>query len=276
MIPDLRNICGYVSDPVCQLCNSDKKATLHHIIAGCRFALEDLRNTWRYDSVIATLLQAIQPILLNHNANPPASKPVPNICQSFVRAGSEPIKRKRSRPNRSLLGHTSDWKLLVDFHDKPYLFPPHIFLTQQRPDILLYSSSTRVVIFGELTCPAEEGIAEAKIYKQARYSELADSIRGLSHPWTVHVLTLEVGARGFVARSTYSFLRKIGFDSATARTTCREISEVSARCSYAIYLRHNGKKWNSSRVLVVPRTCKEPVFDIDPGLRDNRKRHGAP
>ena len=66
--------------------------------------------------------------------------------------------------NRSLLGSASDWKLLVDFRHKPYLFPPHIFATTERPDILICSNSLRVVIFGELTCPAEEGIAEARRY----------------------------------------------------------------------------------------------------------------
>jgi hypothetical protein len=108
---------------------------------------------------------------------------------------------------------------------------------------------------------------EAKLRKQARYADLAEELRGLKYPWTVHNLTLEVGARGFVARSTYSFLRKIGFTPKSARTTCREVSEVAARCSYAIYLRHSEEKWNSSRTLLVPRSCMEPSMEIDPGLR---------
>ena len=155
----------------------------------------------------------------------------------------------------------------MDFKHKPYLFPPHIFATTERPDILMYSNSLRVVIFGELTCPAEEGIAAASLYKQSRYADTADALRGLKHPWTVHVFTLEVGARGFVARSTYAFLRKIGFTATAARITCCQASEVAARCSYAIYLRHSEKEWNSSRVLLVPRTCKEPTFEVDVNLR---------
>ena len=269
MTPDLRHICGLVPTDTCKLCIGGNKASLHHIIAGCSFALKDNRYTWRHDSVIATLLQAIQPRLLNHNSRPPTSSKVPGIHSSFVLAGSAPSKNARqSPPNRSLLGTASDWKLLVDFNHKKYLFPPHIFPTQERPDILLYSNSARVVIFGELTCPAEEGIPEAKLYKQARYADLANDIRGMKHPWSVHVLTLEVGARGFVARSTYTFLRKIGFSSRGARATCRRVSEVAARCTYAIYLRHDDKRWSSSRTLVVPRSCKEPILDINPGLRD--------
>ena len=218
--------------------------------------------------MLATLLQAIQPTLLRHNSKPPACAPIPRIDSSFVGAGA-PTRNKRTNPNRpSLLDRASDWKLLVDFQHKPYLFPPHIIATSERPDILLYSNSLRMIIFGELTCPAEEGIAEAKLRKQARYAELAETLRGLKHSWTVHVLTLEVGARGFVARSTYTFLRKIGFTATAARTTCRQVSEVAARCSFAIYLRHGEKDWNSSRALVVHGAFKEPTFEIDPSLQD--------
>ena len=273
MTPDLRHICGYVDEPVCKLCQGGeegRKATLHHILAGCRHALEDHRYTWRHDSVLATLFQALQPALMHHNAKPPTIAPVPKIDMSFVPMGSAISTRsKQLRIKPSLLGSASDWKLLVDFRHKPYLFPPHIFTTKERPDILLYSNSLRTVIFGELTCPAEEGVTEAKLRKESRYVDTAEAIRGLKHPWTVHVLTLEVGARGFVARSTYTFLRKVGFAPAAAKTTCRQVSEVAARCSYAIYLRHSEMDWNSSRTLLVPRACKEPIFELDPSLRDD-------
>lgn len=270
MTPDLRSICGYVGDPACKLCrvgDKSRKANLHHILVGCRHALEDHRYTWRHDSVIATLLQAIQPVLLRHNAKPPSTAVIPKISTSFVSAGTAPPRSKKANCTVSLLSSAPDWRLLVDFHHSPYLFPPHILATKQRPDILLFSNSLHVVIFGELTCPAEEGLAEAKLRKEARYSDLAEELRTMKHPWTVHNLTLEVGARGFVARSTYSFLRKIGFTPKTAKTTCRQVSEVAARCSYAIYRRHSEVKWNSSRTLLVPRSCMEPSMEIDPGLR---------
>ena len=143
---------------------------------------------------------------------------------------------------------------------------------KRQPDILLFSNSLRVVIFGELTCPAEEGIAAAKLRKESRYADTAEAIRGLKHPWSVYVFSLEVGARGFVARSTYKFLRRIGFTGLTATKTCRQVSEVVARCSYAIFIRHSEKEWNSSRTLLVPRDCKEPILEIDPSLQDQGHR----
>ena len=271
MTPDLRHICGYVAEPTCRLCREGEekhKATLHHILVGCRHSLNDHRYTWRHDSVLLTLFQTLQPTLVKHNARPPSAAAIPKLSTSFVPEGTVRSRAKRVQANRSLLSSASDWKLLMDYRHEPYLFPPHIFATKERPDILLYSNSLRVVIFGELTCPAEEGIVEANLRKQSRYADTADAIRGLRNPWTVHVLTLEVGARGFVARSTYTFLRKVGFTAVAAKSTCRQISEVVARCSYAIYLRHNEKEWNSSHTLLVPRACKEPTLDLDPSLRD--------
>ena len=123
MTPDLHHICGYVAEPACQLCRTVDKATLH-ILADCRVALEDHRYTWRHDSVIATLLQAIQPALLSHNSKPTATMLVPAISSFFVRAGASPKRSKRACLNRSLLGSVSDWKLLVNFRHKPCLFSP--------------------------------------------------------------------------------------------------------------------------------------------------------
>ena len=242
------------------------KATLHHILVGCHTALADHRYTWRHDSVLKTLLQTIQPTILKHNATPPRFTPIPPINKSFVVAGKKGTTSKSKRVHTSLLGVATDWKLFVDFHHSTYLFPPHIVSSAQRPDILLYSNSTRTVIFGELTCPAEEGTVEAHLRKQARYSPLADQISKLN--WTVHNLTLEVCARGFVARSTFNFFRQLGLSHRDASFACKEASEVAARCSLGIFDRRDKKVWNSSRDLLVPQSCIDAISEIDPSLQD--------
>lgn len=275
MTPDLRNICGLVENATCTLCRPSppagtdgNRATLHHILSGCGTALRDHRYTWRHDSIILTLLQVIQPAILSHNAKPPSASIAPAISKSFVKAGAAPIKNKRKVPipRRSLLGTATDWKLLMDLRHDTYMFPPHIYATSERPDILLYSDAARTVIWGELTCPAEEGYKEANLRKQAKYSPLAEKIR--ERNWSVHNLAIEVGARGFVARTTLRFLRKIGLSPPEATLACRQLSEVAARCSYSIYLRHKKREWNSSRHLIVPRACTDPIYKPDPSLRD--------
>ena len=109
--------------------------------------------------------------------------------------------------------------------------------------MVIWSDSCRTVILAELTCPAEEGITEAKIRKHARYGDLTKKIEDPSrrYPWKAYCFTIESGARGFVANSLPRFLKRIGFKSAVARYVCQDVSEVTARCSYGIWLARGSK-----------------------------------
>ena len=137
--------------------------------APCSTCLRDKRYTWRHDSVVATLLQILVPRLLQHNSKKPSSSSRP-FQIDFVRMGEK--KRRRGRLPRaytSLLDHAHDWIMLLDFDQKRSLFPVEICSTSQRPDIVIWSPSTKVVIVVELTCPAEENILSAQIRKLGRY-----------------------------------------------------------------------------------------------------------
>ena len=266
MTPDLRKICALTISDSCHLCNG--RATLNHILSSCTTALHEGRFTWRHDSVLATVLQSTQPALIKHNNNPPKTPKWPSINKSFVPAGSgKPSSLTKSSINPSLLGSASDWKLLVDFTHNQYVFPAHIFPTNQRPDLLLYSNNLRRVIFGELTCPAEENIEPQHIHKASKYQDLADEIRNAHRdPWDVVILPFEVGSRGFVAKSLQMFLRKIGLSKTANRQCCRNASEVASRCSYAIYQYHDKPNW-LTKPLLFPNSCVSPSLEIDPCLR---------
>ena len=71
-----------------------------------------------------------------------------------------------------LLHGASDWKLLVDFERHKIMFPPEIYSTDERPDVIIWSASLRKIILIELTCPAEEGIQAASERKLRRYETL--------------------------------------------------------------------------------------------------------
>ena len=74
------------------------------------------------------------------------------------------------------------------------------------------SVNVKKVYVIELTCPAEEGINNAAVRKQVRYDELKTSINSRT-VWTVTVITIEAGARGFVGFSMRRFLSNMGFKS---------------------------------------------------------------
>ena len=127
---------------------------------------------------------------------------------SFVRAGQSK-KIPTTSPRRGLLDYANDWKIQVDFTNKNVVFPPSICSTDQRPDVVLWSRLSRVVILLELTCPAEEGIPAAEVRKTCRYEDLVRQINE-KNTWKAQLFTLEVGARGLVSSKTFHAFRRLG------------------------------------------------------------------
>ena len=62
----------------------------------------------------------------------------------------------------------------------------------------------------ELTCPAEEGIDKAHQRKMARYQDLQRRVKDAE--WTPILRSIEVGARGYIAKSIHHCLRSLGFN----------------------------------------------------------------
>jgi len=171
---------------------------------------------------------------------------------SFVKAGDKSHNKfkKSKSPIKSELQGASDWKLLVDFDHEQIVFPPEILSTNQRPDIIIWSMQIKKVILIELTCPAEEGMVNAQLYKETRYNQLKSEIQERS--WSVTLMTIEVGVRGFVGYSLPKCLSLLGFSRSNSTKLCKMVSLVSAKCSYAIYLASNSPNWDSLRVLLGP------------------------
>ena len=105
----------------------------------------------------------------------------------------------------------------------------------------------------ELTCPAEEGFIAAQIRKQSRYSPLQNEIcRQTNWKTTVLTIAMEVGVRGFVSLTCQQVLRKLGMPHKSNTLLCKHMSEISARCSYTIYLAANSQVWDANRPLLEP------------------------
>jgi len=243
--PDLLRLWGYKSHSTCKLCKH-KQCTLHHIISNCPTALQGKRYTWRHDSVLLHAKRVIQEHIVQVNSQSSSPPTLPTISQGFVRAGEKspaPIT-KFERPHE--LTGANDWQLLVDFETDRIVFPPDIHATDERPDIIIWSVTKKHVILVELTCPAEEGILPAEIRKIGRYTPLAAAIKG----WSVTLMTIEVGARGFVARSVPRCFKRLGLKPSSVSKLCKQLSTVSARCSYAIYLARENLEWNRTRTLL--------------------------
>ncbi|KAI8479507.1 hypothetical protein Bbelb_373930 [Branchiostoma belcheri] len=145
------HIWGMAETPACPLCG--RRGTLEHILSCCPRALGEGRYRWRHDQVLRVLAASFCKAIQSSKSQMPPKKSI-----TFVRAG-ESAKRKPTSAG-GLLATARDWQLKVDL-DKQLKFPDHIVATSLRPDVVLWSDSTKQVIMLELTVPWESRIVEA-------------------------------------------------------------------------------------------------------------------
>ena len=247
--PVLLHLWGYKNTCCCCLCGA-QKCTIHHILSSCNFALNNGRYTWRHDSVLCHIFQAFKEHVDLENQKK-STKSSPDFI-NFIKAGTTPqLNQKFSKKNSKshLLSKATDWNLLVDLPGHNYVFPAEIWSTSERPDIVLWSITLHQAILIELTCPAEEGIQAAVVRKQSKYTPLAEDI-SRDTQWKVELLTIEVGARGFIATSTRSVFAKLGLPAKKLNSLCKLLSVTAATCSFAIYQAANSKFWEKNRPLI--------------------------
>ena len=141
----------------------------------------------------------------------------------------------------NLLRCGNDWVFLFDLEfEAGLIFPPEIASTTQRPDIVIYSKSNKIVVLVELTCPLEDRISTAHELKKDRYLEL----NCRCHGGTAFHFPVEVGSRSFVVYSLTSCLQKLGFPSYLAKKARNECSKIALRASCSIYLQRNIREWS--------------------------------
>ena len=132
------------------------------------------------------------------------------------------------------------------------VFPPEICATSDRPDIIIWSRDAKHVILIELTCPAEENIQSAAIRKQSRYIPLQQLIHDTTNEqWSSTCLTIEAGARGFVAQSFKKCFRQLGLSALRTKAVVKAVSQCVSRCSYAIFLSRNSPQWKQQALVAV-------------------------
>ena len=255
--PFLLKLIGYKDSSKCNLCNIEPCNT-SHIFAGCPQALRSKRYTWRHDSVLITLLPELERRIIDHNQQiislDTYSPPIP-ISSSFVQSGTKPslVINKVLPCRQNLLTGANDWQLLIDFEHQKLVFPPEICSTDKRPDIIIWSQCLRMILIIELTVPADENIVAAQIRKTARYQELSDLMKSVNN-WNSKIITIEVGARGFVAKSMNSFLRSVGFSHKESSSICKSLSMIVARCSHHIFANRDNTSWCKGPLLIPYKT----------------------
>ena len=238
--PDNLRLWGKSFDSRCSLC-SIPKCTLFHILCNCPYSLHTKRYTWRHDSVLRTLEPFVRSQINKQNETKEQMNKSGFI--TFVRAGEKSNQKSVKKITRleCLLNGSSDWEILIDYDSNPSVFPTYICATDERPDIVIWSKSSKRVIMLELTVPAEENVADAHNRKTIKYDALVSSC--LAQGWHPVLLPFEIGCKGFVGFSLISCCKKLGMLKREITRISKLLSKVALRCSYLLYLSRNDRDW---------------------------------
>ena len=245
---------GLAESDLCTLC--EKRSTVNHVLTGCKVALASGRYRFRHDLVLKSIAHTIQSHI---NCS---GVPSPKNQISFLPEGSSvPRCTKSVRASTGILREKSDWLLLVDV-GKSLIFPPHVLVTQLRPDIVIFSNKLHILIIIELTCPSEERFLYWNSVKTDKYSELVNMCRNRN--WTVFFFAVEVGARGFASSSLRTCFSKLGITGKKLRHGVNEAAATSCRASFWIWLKREDSEWevSKSKPKFVPRQINKASNQI--------------
>ncbi len=157
LLPTPSNLAKWFQEEsdLCRACKGF--GTLQHILSACPNGLSMYK--WRHDQVLRVAGAVVEEAV--RKANKDQQRVMPTRI-TFVPAGAtfKPPPQIKNPHGHSLLSGTQDWKCQVDL-DRALQFPPEIALTRLRPDVVITSRATRVVIMGELTVPWEDNVQEA-------------------------------------------------------------------------------------------------------------------
>lgn len=210
--PSNLSLWGKQSDSKCPQCGQED-CTLRHILSACPKALSEGRYTWRHNKVLKEIAQ-------------------------FLHLFIEDRRDKGKVTEKGILTRANDWKLDVDI-GKNLRFPPDIIVTSLRPDMVVTSRRSRTIIVIELSVPWENNIAERHEFKMSKYQNLTDELT--RKQWNTRLFAVEVGARGFPAKSLRFMFKELGLPSSSIKKACNVCGESAEEASRWLWI----KKYDS-------------------------------
>ena len=239
-------------------------------------AVPQSRITWRHDSVLYAIFRAIFTVVKRlkrthaegklkgkqgARSAPQAIrfKSATSMVNGTVSKGADSVfTAPRAPETPAILPQASDWRLKFDL-DAPAFgqtkaphFPVEITMTGDIPDGVIWSASTKTVVWIELTSPWEENMTTWHDQKKSNYNQL--KIDCEAQGWTVHALYVEVGCRGHVREQPFDYVfRVLGFTKSERRQLKKTVEETALVCSYLIWVHRYKIHWEERSLLDVSR-----------------------
>ena len=130
--------------------------------------------------------------------------------------------------------------------------PPHVLVTNLKPDLFIVDDVSRIAVLFELTCPWDGNIDRSHAYKEDRYAPL---IADLSRSYTTYHFSVEVSVRGQVTTANKSRLKAFVYRvSSDPKRVFKElipvISKISLLSSFSIFSARNEPSWTNPATML--------------------------
>lgn len=264
-LPDPSNLrrWGLSEVDTCPLCSRGRSTALH-VLAGCPVALREGRYTWRHDRVLGVLREAVSLAIAKSKRSKDDVAKV-----QFVKSGEKaPASRPVAVP--SIVKRSGDWRILTDFGNLHYEFPPEVAVTSLCPDLTAVSTNLKTAIIMELTVPWDTNIPSQHEYKLNKYASLCSAVR--EKGYKCHFYAVEVGARGLPGKSVHTFLKDLGLGRTALNDFLKRISKAALEGSYRVWLRR-AEAWSPGGESVGPvKALKSHTTVTSPGPGASERR----
>jgi len=195
-----------IVSPICPLCPSTQPTT-NHVLTGCSTALNQGRYTWRHDSVLQVIFLSFKKDL------PSCYKLYADLpgCQASV----SPLST----------------------------IPPHITSTLSRPDLVLVSTDSIVLLELSVVTNSQHHFVAAKTRKEDRYGSLLSDLQHAGY--VVDLVTVEVGCLGHFMPETVSKLSTVcHLPKRSINQILQRAARVAISCSYRIFNSRTSLLWD--------------------------------
>ena len=196
----------------CPFCGNTQ--TLLHVLSSCQVALDQGRFTWRHNSVLSNIIALVKPNLA------PGMRLYSDL-PGFLAPGGGSI-------------------------------PPHVLVTNLRPDIFIVDDSSRIAVVFELTCPWDKNIDRSHSYKEDKYAPL---VADLSRSYRTFHFSVEISVRGQVTGGNKARLKAFVYRVCTdpkvvLKTLVPICSKVSLLSSFSIFSARSEPSWIDPAILM--------------------------
>ena len=180
-----------------------------HIVSNCQVALDRGCYTWCHNSVLSNLIRLICPKLL------PGAQLFSDL-PGFLAPGGGSI-------------------------------PPHVLVTNQKPDIFIVNGSSHEAVVFELTCPWDDNISRSHSFKEEKYAPL---IADLSQRYKTYLFSVEISVRGQVSgdnkKRLKAFTYRVSSDPKLVfKSMVKILSKTALLSSFSIFSARAEPSWIS-------------------------------